>query len=325
MKEEIIRRLSSVTESERSVLAEGYTLIYDAEPAFANMKLRRRDYVYNVIDQSKTVGARPHTRFVDIPLHSHNYIELMYAVRGEISHIINGKAFPISEGCLIMMNRHLSHSIAASGENDLAVNFMISSDYVGIAQARFRGDPFLRDFAEQEEKDGGEGRFLIYCLKNNPYAEALMQNLICESLFERDTPKGILRETLSLLLRHLEARPDMLLYSSSGETAADPLKSKIGSYIHDYFKTATLSELASLLGLSEPYVSKRIKELFGMTFSSLLRERRLSEAEELLIHSELPVAEIAEAVGYENNSFFHRTFKALHGVTPARWRRERTQ
>ncbi len=322
MKESIIKRLSAISENEMSVLSEDYSIASDAETAFANMKLRRRDYIYNVIDLSKTVSACPHTRFIDIPIHSHNYIEIMYVVRGCIRHVINGKTFDIKEGQLIMMNRHLSHAINASGENDIAVNLIVSSDYVGIASARFRGDPSLRDFAEQEEKENGEGRFLIYDVEYNPYAEALIENLICQSIFEDDTPKGILRETLSLLLRHFEAKPKMLIFSSSGDMERDPVREKIGSYIQSFYKTASLSELASHLTMSEPYVSKRIKELFGATFTELVCERRFSEAEQLLLHSDLPITEIAEAVGYDNNSFFHRRFRERYGISPSKWRKE---
>ncbi len=322
MKDSIINRLSAISENERSVLSEDYNMVSGAEAAFANMPLRRRDYIYNVIDRSKTVGARPHTRFIDIPIHSHSYIEIMYVVRGSIRHVINGKTFDINEGQLIMMNRHLSHAIKASGESDIAVNLIVSSDYVGIAAARFRGNASLRDFAEQEEKENGEGRFLIYDIECNPYAEALIENLICQSVFESDTPKGILRETLSLLLRHFEAKPEMLLCSSSGDLERDPIREKISSYIQSFYKIASLSELASILKMSAPYVSKLIKDLFGATFTELVCERRFSEAEQLLLHSDLPITEIADAVGYDNNSFFHRRFRERYGISPSKWRKE---
>ncbi len=322
MKDNIIERLSVITENEMSVLSSDYNLVSGAEAAFANMKLRRRDYIYNVIDLSKTVSAQPHTRFIDIPIHSHNYIEIMYVAKGEIVHVINGDTFVICADQLIIMNRHLSHSIKASGENDLAVNLIISPDYVGIASARFRGDPSLRDFAEQEEKENGEGRFLIYDLRKNPYAEALAENLICQSLFEPDTPKGILRETLSLLLRHFEAKPEMLVYSSSGDREHSSVRNKIASYIQSFYKTASLSELASQLGMSEPYVSKRIKETFGASFTELVRERRFSEAEQLLLYSDIPISAISEAVGYDNSSFFHRRFREQYGISPSKWRKK---
>ena len=38
--------------------------------------------------------------------------------------------------------------------------------------------------------------------------------------------------------------------------------------------------------------------------------------------SDMPVTRIAEAIGYENNSFFHKRFREQYGVTPAKWKRD---
>ena len=73
MKRELIDRLSDITNEEMSVLSDSYSLSSDAEPAFANMALRRRDYIWNVIGTRQTVTVKPHTRFVEIPVHSHSY------------------------------------------------------------------------------------------------------------------------------------------------------------------------------------------------------------------------------------------------------------
>lgn len=85
MKRELIDRLSDITNEEMSVLSDSYSLSSDAEPAFANMALRRRDYIWNVIGTRQTVTVKPHTRFVEIPVHSHSYVEMMYVCDGSIT------------------------------------------------------------------------------------------------------------------------------------------------------------------------------------------------------------------------------------------------
>ena len=42
----------------------------------------------------------------------------------------------------------------------------------------------------------------------------------------------------------------------------------------------------------------------------------------LLVESELPIEEIAVAVGYENQSYFYRQFKERYGMTPRKYRLE---
>ena len=36
--------------------------------------------------------------------------------------------------------------------------------------------------------------------------------------------------------------------------------------------------------------------------------------------TDLPISDIIAAVGYENNSYFHRVFKERYGVTPRAFR-----
>ena len=98
---------------------------------------------------------------------------------------------------------------------------------------------------------------------------------------------------------------------------------RIEEYLRTEFRTATLSELASKLGLSVPYLSKRVRELCGMNFSQLLQEERFKEAIRLLETTDLPVGDIIIAVGYENTSFFHNQFRARYHESPFRWRKNR--
>ena len=97
----------------------------------------------------------------------------------------------------------------------------------------------------------------------------------------------------------------------------------IESYLETDVRTATLSELAEKLGLSVPYLSKRVRELCGLTFSQLLQEARFKEAIRLLDETDLPVGDIIIAVGYENTSFFHNQFRERYHCSPFRWRRNR--
>jgi len=66
-----------------------------------------------------------------------------------------------------------------------------------------------------------------------------------------------------------------------------------------------------------------IKKSTGSTFKELLQKQRLNEAAVLLAHSDLSIAEVSEAVGYENTSFFHRLFAREMGLSPKAYRDSR--
>ena len=99
------------------------------------------------------------------------------------------------------------------------------------------------------------------------------------------------------------------------------LKRAVLEYIQQRYPTATLGELADRLGYTQAYLSRRIRELFDKTFQTLLQTRRLAAAEEMLRTTALSVEDIIRAVGYENQSYFHRLFLKTYGCTPHRYRK----
>ncbi|MBE6621405.1 MAG: AraC family transcriptional regulator [Ruminococcaceae bacterium] len=317
----ILARISHISANERSVMTMSAGALSDSAMPFDNMPLRRRDYIWNVIGSRQMVSSHMHTRFTDIPVHSHSYLEMMYVCAGSVSHQIEGHSYRMEAGELLLMNRHVRHSITASGEGDIAVNYIISRDFLSYAASRFRGSPHLREFADEDRKEDGKARFLLFCVKEHPAVENLLENLIRETLLKSGASQALLADTLSLVFRYFETVPSLLVHGSPEEGEGNSLRRTVSDYLETSYRTATLTELSELVGMTPPYVSRRITELFGASFSDLVKEKRFAEAERLLLHSDMPVSAIAEAIGYENNSFFHRRFREQYGTSPAKWRK----
>ncbi|MDR2386553.1 MAG: helix-turn-helix domain-containing protein [Deltaproteobacteria bacterium] len=69
------------------------------------------------------------------------------------------------------------------------------------------------------------------------------------------------------------------------------------------------------------YLSKVIKKRLGNSYKSLLQRRRLEESARLLTQTPMPVEAVVAAVGYENDSYFHRIFRQCYGLTPHDFRK----
>ena len=102
--------------------------------------------------------------------------------------------------------------------------------------------------------------------------------------------------------------------------AADERMMEIMNYIQTNYLTVTLEELSEQFHLSEPYLSKYIKEKSGKTFGENLQNIRMKRAKSLLKNSSMTVENIAYAVGYQNVEHFNRTFKKKFGMTPVQFR-----
>lgn len=95
---------------------------------------------------------------------------------------------------------------------------------------------------------------------------------------------------------------------------------------HDYLlanqgSRITLAELAARFHLSQSSLKICFKALYGVPVASYLRGLRMDTAANLLRSSDLPVAEIAHRVGYEDPSRFAAAFRRHTGCRPTELRR----
>ena len=95
---------------------------------------------------------------------------------------------------------------------------------------------------------------------------------------------------------------------------------------HDYLLThqgshITLPALAAKFHLSQSSLKICFKALYGVPVASYLRGLRMDTAARLLQESDLPVAEIAHRVGYEDPSRFAAAFRRHTGRRPTELRR----
>jgi AraC family transcriptional regulator len=82
-----------------------------------------------------------------------------------------------------------------------------------------------------------------------------------------------------------------------------------------------LDELAAAAGISRSHLLRTFKAATGLTPHQYLVSRRVERAKEMLLRSDLPLADIALKAGFSNQSHFTGIFRALTGVTPLRFRR----
>lgn len=82
-----------------------------------------------------------------------------------------------------------------------------------------------------------------------------------------------------------------------------------------------VEDLAARAGLSVFQFTRRVRAVFGLTPAQLIIQTRIDRARRLLADGDTPLAEIAQACGYCDQSAFTRQFHACAGLTPAQYRR----
>jgi AraC-like DNA-binding protein len=120
-----------------------------------------------------------------------------------------------------------------------------------------------------------------------------------------------------MLLRHLQAE------ATAKESKDSPgTRDRLRALLPHAMATGDLSEtaIARQLGICERTLHRRLQSE-GTGFQRELKAFRYATACGLLADSDLPLAEIAAALGYADATVFSRAFKSWAGVTASQWRR----
>ena len=85
----------------------------------------------------------------------------------------------------------------------------------------------------------------------------------------------------------------------------------------------SLLNLAKQIGLNDFKLKRGFREIFGTTVLGYVQSLRLEQAKQLLIGTNLLIAQIAYQVGYESTSHFSYLFKRQFGMTPREYRQQK--
>lgn len=93
---------------------------------------------------------------------------------------------------------------------------------------------------------------------------------------------------------------------------------RIQAYIDENYgdPSLCLSRISDLFHISESYFSFLFKKTVGVNFSTYLEQVRMTQAKHLLETTNIKIADLYVAVGYNNLTSFRRAFKKKYGVAP---------
>jgi AraC-like DNA-binding protein len=96
---------------------------------------------------------------------------------------------------------------------------------------------------------------------------------------------------------------------------------KIQKYIEKNFsEEISLDFLAKEFGYSKYHLNRMFAESTGKTIHAYIMERRLFEAEWLLLNTDTPIIEIAQMIGYTSQQSFTKAFTQRFECSPASYR-----
>ena len=111
------------------------------------------------------------------------------------------------------------------------------------------------------------------------------------------------------------------IYHNDKDSRHVSLVASLVEYINQHLADdLSLETLAQQVNYSEYYICRIFKKVTNYTLNNYIIEKRISQAVNYL-KSDIPITRAAEMAGFNNYSYFYKTFKKYMGVNPADFKR----
>ncbi|MDE6169519.1 MAG: AraC family transcriptional regulator [Acetatifactor sp.] len=316
MTEELLRELKKITPEEERILS-------GRKEIEKNLYMSGEEDMVDagkLLDAGKLIQVRPHTRFVHFPRHTHNYIEVIYMCSGCTRHVINGENVTLEQGELLFLSQSAVQEIYPAGEDDIAVNFIILPEFFEYGLNMMEPEEnllrsFIIDCLRGKNESGG---YLHFRVADVLPVQNLVENLIWTIWHRQPNRRRTNQITMGLLFLQLMNCMDKVeTVEGAGQ---QKLMITVLSYIETHYRDGELNELAGKLHYDVYWLSREIRRRTGRTYTELVQARRLNQAAYLLTSTAMPVLQVAQEVGYDNISYFHKIFYKKYGTTPRKFR-----
>ncbi|MDH6535154.1 AraC family transcriptional regulator [Parabacteroides sp. 52] len=256
----------------------------------------------------------------NFPIHIHPECELNFIEHAKgAQRIVGDSVETIGEKELVLITNPklehawVNHRCKSQTIHEITVQFHSSS----IPGELLEKNPFqsIKLLFERAQKG------VVFGIQTINKIRPLLKTLSCET----DSFYSVLK--LLSILHELSLAEDVRTLASSSflqlenSPEEDPRINKVVTYLNqNYQQQVRLSDVASLVNMSEPSFCRFMKQCTSKSFVDFLTDTRMGVAIRLLIDSSQSVADIGYACGFNNLSNFNRIFKKKKGMPPSEFR-----
>lgn len=267
------------------------------------------------------VSLLKHPRYLPFFTHTHSFFEALYVVSGQCTSVINLRRTTLATGDLCFIAPEVKHGIEVF-DDSIVLNILI------------RRSTFMDIFFNSVRNKNQISLFFLgnlYGQNNFPYLlfhtcyDTIVQNYIFDMYMEQfhndEYSDRIICSLLVIFFNQLTRRHGKQVVLPAPNTKAKYTDEML-SYIFTHYSSITLNELAEYFHFSAPYCSKMIKLACGCSFSDLVTNIRMQQGQNLLLNTQMRIADISDRLGYKNPETFIRCFTRIYHITPSQYRNQ---
>ena len=255
-------------------------------------------------------------RSFQIPVHWHDEFEIIYVRSGFLTVSISGESYIGKTGEAFVVSPGNLHLMGSQTGTVDYYTFLFPLKYIS-----FRTDDMLDEKLLEPLNSG----HLMICPRVKDTAKELCEQLIEIYEAKKDESESKITtqvRTKIILLQFILEMWKKGFVIENDTSGRNIVEKEMVSYIQQNFTgKISLREFGEQFHLSEKYISRYFKEHFHITLSQYVTYLRLEHAKQLLQDTDIPVTDVAMQSGYQNVSYFIRSFQKAYAVSPLKYRK----
>ena len=248
---------------------------------------------------------------------------MLFILEGKGKLVFEDEEIPISENSICYYPAGTPYQPISSTEAPLkfvTINFDFERDFENqkSTMCPVKATEFIPDKILYNDISMREGLFRHYFVINDASS---YRNMMCEfvKFYNSNTCYG---------KQIAESIFQTLCYKilNNKDESYDELYLKIKKYIDSNYKSIRINkDISSIFCYHDYYLNKVFKKNCGTSIHKYIIDLRLQEAAHLITATELPIYDIAFAVGFTTIAHFSTAFKSKYSVTPSCYRKNDLQ
>lgn len=252
----------------------------------------------------------------DYPWHYHPEFELTYILSSHGVRYVGNSIETFAGEDLVLIGSNLPHCWKNTGEQQQPASSIVvqwKEEFLGKEWIHTQEFATIKKLLELSNKGLKFDRNVALRLKDKfyrllelpPFEKLILLLQILQELAQAEQYHVLCEQGFSHNLNHKENERIDIVYQ----------------YVkNNYLRKITLADIAGQVNMSEEYFSRFFSKIMNKSFFVFLNEYRITIACQLLIETDLQVAQVCYLSGYESIPFFYRQFKRFKGYTPLAYR-----
>lgn len=258
----------------------------------------------------------------DVPWHWHDELEAAIVTEGAIHVVIGSEQFDLNTGDGFFVNASALHSCQGLTSEGCRLHSLVFHPRLvgGSAESSFNQSYIL----PVTQNKGFVGMRLD---KGDPWQSDVLYAIeeawqACVQEFARFDLRArySLSTALALIAEHVTTAETVV--SPKHLRDSERIKAMLQFIMDNYGEAIDTAAIAQSASVSESECLRCFRATIGTTPIRYLREYRIEQAANRLAISQASIAEIAAECGFQDTSYFTKTFREMKGVTPKAYQME---